>query len=74
MRGTFVNRETTSKLTIQSEGLKMNNLSLSRNSHVLDSMYLDGICGLIIWSRYFASLYSAVPIIETTGPECTKES
>ena len=31
MRGTFVNRETTSKLIIQSEGLKMNNLSLSRN-------------------------------------------
>ena len=29
MRGTFVNRETTSKLIIESEGLKMNNLSLS---------------------------------------------
>ena len=42
MRGTFVNRETTSKLIIQSVGLKMNNLSLSRNSYVLDSMYLVG--------------------------------
>ena len=67
IRGTFVNRETASKLIIESGGLKMNNLSLSRNSHVLDSMYLDGIFCLIIWSRYFASLYSAVPIIETTG-------
>ena len=60
-------RETTSKFITQSVGLNVNNLSLSRNSHVLDDMTLDGICGLIIWSRYFAILYSAGTIIETTG-------
>ena len=53
MRATFVNRETTSKRIIQSVGLKMNKLSLLRNSHVLDTMYLHdySVCGLNIWSR-----------------------
>ena len=65
--GTFVNNETTSKLTNMSDGLKKNSFNFVRKLDVLFNMNSDGMCGFIILSKYFARLYSAVLIIETMG-------
>ena len=63
-----MNRETKSKLTKTSVGLKQNSLSLpNRKLEVLFNMNCGGMYGFMILSKYLARLYSAVFIIDTTG-------
>ena len=62
-----MNRETTSKLTKTSVGLKQNSLSLPKKLEVLFNMNFEGMYGFMILSKYLARLYSAVLIIDTTG-------
>ena len=47
-KGTFVNRETTSKLTKMSVGLKQNSLSLPKKLEVLFNMNFEGMYGFMI--------------------------
>ena len=50
-RGTFVNRETTSKLTKTFVGLKQNSLSLPKKLEVLFNMNFEGMYGFMILSK-----------------------
>ena len=65
--GTFVNTEDTSKLTNLWFELKEKEFKCSKNWFVDCNMYVWGIYGFMIESKNFASLYSGVPIMDTTG-------
>ena len=60
-------RDATSKLIKISVGLKQNSFNFPKKLEVLSSINSEGMCGLIMLSKYFARWYSAVFIIETTG-------
>ena len=65
--GTFVKRETTSKLTnfCPDENWYECNLLIQSSGGL--SIYSCGMWGFIILSKNFANVYSGVFIIETTG-------